>query len=175
MDKEFTDKLDAISPWSREGDRSDTSDFSLSYSDKEDGLVLVEASKGSFEHRLKPLHELFSSTTTVNMATKMNDPRYLDLLYAIESSIKRLSIEHPDLTDASIMLGLDALAVRPEALTNDAVVKRINRDLRLLLSMNDYSRDEMKAAVRKISASVKQHRAIAGIRGYLDFIMEHVP
>ena len=175
MDKEFTDKLDAVSAWSREGERSEKSDFSLSYSDQEEGLVLVEASKGSFEYRLKPLQELFSPTSAGGKPLTTDDSRYLSLLHAIESSIKRLSFENPKFTDASVMFALDALAIRPDALTSDSVVKRINRDLRVLLSMSDYSRDEVKMAIRKILASVKRHRAAAGARGYLDFIREHVP
>lgn len=175
MDKEFTDKLEAISEWSHEDDRSEKSDFSLSYSDHEAGLVLVEAAKGRFEYRLKPLHELFSPGAAGVKTPTMDDPRYLHLLYSIESSIKRLSIENPELTDAAVMLALDTLSLKPEALTNDALVKRINRDLRVLLSMSDYSRDGVKMAVRKILASVKRHRAASGIRGYLDFIRKHVP
>jgi hypothetical protein len=73
------------------------------------------------------------------------------------------------------MLALDKLAIKPETVSADPVIKRINRDLRMLLSMNDYSRHEVKMAVRKILASVKRHRAAAGTRGYLDFIMEYVP
>jgi hypothetical protein len=164
-----------ISSWSKEDDKSEKSDFSLSHVKQEDGLVLVEASKGSFEYRLKPLQELFSPALSGSKTLTTDDPRYLNLLYAIESSIKRLSMENPELTDASVILALDALAVRPEALTSDGVVKRINRDLRLLLSMSEYSRDEVKTAARKILASVKRHRAAAGARGYLDFIEEQVP
>jgi hypothetical protein len=118
---------------------------------------------------------LFTSGKSDNAVIKWAEPRYLNLLHAIESSIKHLYIEEAELSDVSVLLALDKLAVKPETLTNDPVVRRINRDLRMMLSMSDYSRDEVKRAVRKILASVKRHNALAGARGYLDFIMEHVP
>ncbi len=173
MDKEFNDKLDAISEWTKQKDRNELSEHTISFHAREDGLVLVSAKKGSFEYRLKPLQELFASGNTDVAVLKWDEPRYLNLLHAIESSIKRLYIENAELTDASVMLALDKLAVKPEAVTNDAVVKRINRDLRMALSVSDYSRDEVKMAIRKILASVKRHKAAAGVRGYLDFIMEY--
>lgn len=65
--------------------------------------------------------------------------------------------------------------MKPEAVSNDALARAIQNSLRLLLSTEDYSRYEVKWAVRKILGSVKRHRAAGGIRGYLDFIMEYVP
>jgi hypothetical protein len=175
MDKKFNDKLDSISAWTKEDAAHDISDFSLSYSEQEDGLVLLSASKGSFEYRMLPLQELFTPGRSGSAVIKWDEPRYLNLLHAIESSIKRLYIEDAELTDVSVLLALDKLAIKPETWANDAVIRRINRDLRMMLSMSDYSRDEVKSAVRKILVSVKRHNSLAGARGYLDFIMEHVP
>jgi hypothetical protein len=36
--------------------------------------------------------------------------------------------------------------------------------------MNEYSKQEVKLAVRKIARSVELHTSLAGVRGYLDFI-----
>ena len=104
-----------------------------------------------------------------------NDDKYLDLLHAIESAIKNVYLADPELTDSSVMLSLDKLSMKPEAVSPDAVIRAINQQLRLTLSTGDFSRDEVKAAVRKILASVKRHKATAGIQGYLNFIVEYVP
>lgn len=175
MDKEFVEKLDAIREGSKEDDTHEQSDFSLSYSDKEDGLVLVETSQGSFEHRVKPLQELYAPGHTRNAGINTDDPRDLQLLFTIEGAIKREYEKDHSLVDSSVMLALDKMAVKPESLSNDAIIKAIQNNLRLLLSTHDYSRDEVKQAVRKILRSVKRHKDSGGIRGYLDFILEHVP
>ena len=175
MDKEFAKKLDEISEVTKEKDKSGQSEHIISFHDKEDGVVMVSAAKGSFEYRLKPLQELFSTGRPDIAVMKTDDPRNLQLLNAIESEIKRRYTNDPELTDSSVMLGLDVLAMKPEAVSRDMLVKTIQNSLRLLLSTDDYSRDEVKMAVRKILASVKRHRSAGVIRGYLDFIMEYVP
>jgi hypothetical protein len=126
-------------------------------------------------YRLKPLAELFSSNGADPAVMKWEDPRYLSLLCAIEGEIKRAYVSNPEMTDSSAMLALDQLAIKPETASSDALVRAITRRLRLTLSMDDYSRDEVRKAARKILASVKRHKAAAGMRGYLDFIMEYVP
>jgi hypothetical protein len=174
MDREFFEKLNSVSEWEKQDDKSELADNSISFHEEEDGLIRISGPKGAVEYRLKPLAELFSSGAAPSVM-KWEDPRYLSLLHAIEGAIKRLYMENPELTDSSVMLALDRFAIKPETTPNDAVAQRINQELRLMLSMEDYSRDEVRKAARKILGSVKRHKAAAGIRGYLDFIMEHVP
>jgi len=175
MDKEFVDKLNSISEWKKQDDGHDQSEYSLSFHESEEGLVRFSSEKGEIIHRLKPLQELFFSGKADSTVIKWDDPRYLRLLMTIEGAIKRMYQADAELADSSVMLALDKLAVKPETVSNDAVLRRINHELRVALSMSDYSRDEVKMAVRKILASVKRHNALAGARGYLDFIMEYVP
>jgi len=104
-----------------------------------------------------------------------DDPRYLSLLHAIEGAIKRTYMVNPELTDSDVMIALDQISMKPEITLNNKVIKQINQELRVALSMDDYSRDEVRKAMRKILSSVKRHKAAAGIRGYLEFISEHVP
>ena len=174
MDREFIDKLNSVSEWEKLDDKSELADYSISFHEEEDGLIRISGPKGVVEHRLKPLAELFYSGASPS-EMKWEDPRYLSLLYAIEGAIKRVYTKNPELTDSSVMLALDRFAMKPEAVSNDAVLREITCQLRLTLSMEDYSRDEVRKAARKILSSVKRHNAIAGIRGYLDFIKEYVP
>ncbi len=175
MDREFIEKLNSISEWEKQEDTSELADNAISFHEEEDGLVRLSGPKGAVEYRLKPLVELFSSGGADPTVMNWEDPRYLSLLYAIEGAIKRVYTDDPELTDSSVMLALDQLAMKPEAASRDAVVREITRQLRVSLSMDDYSRDEVRKAARKVLASVKRHKAAAGIRGYLDFIRAHVP
>jgi hypothetical protein len=175
MDKEFIEKLNSVSDWEKQDDNSELADNAISFHEDEDGLVSISGPKGKVVCRLKPLQELFSSKTAAPAVMKWDDPRHLHLLYTIEWAIKRVYMENPELTDSSVMLSLDQISMKPEVTSSDAVIKEISRKLRVALSMDDYSRDEVKKAARKILASVKRHKAAAGMRGYLDFIREHVP
>jgi hypothetical protein len=79
------------------------------------------------------------------------------------------------LTDADVSLALDRLGANPEGDPGgDALARRIQRDLRLLLSVNDYSRQDVRAAIRKITRSVARHTRLAGPSGYLTFIQQYV-
>ena len=41
-------------------------------------------------------------------------------------------------------------------------------------SLNDYSRQDVKQAIRRIAKSVQTHTQQSGRRGYLDFIRQYV-
>lgn len=175
MDKEFQEKINSISEWTKLNDKSEESALSIWFHEHEDGLIRMKSEKGELVYKLKPLPELFSAGKTGTATISWKDGNHLNLLHAIESAIKNVYLAEPELTDSSVILSLDKLSMKPEAVSADAVLRAINLQLRLLLSTEDFSRDEVKAAVRKILASVKRHKAIAGIRGYLDFIVEYVP
>ena len=175
VDKEFRDKFNSISEWTKLDEKREETECSIWYHEHEDGLVRLRSDKGEFIYKLKPLTELFFAGKQGVVSVSWKNSDYLNLLHAIESAIKSAYQADSGLTDSSVMLALDKLSMKPEAVSNDPVVKAINNSLRLLLSTHDYSRDEVKMAVRKILASVKRHKAAAGIRGYLDFIMEYVP
>jgi hypothetical protein len=65
---------------------------------------------------------------------------------------------------------LDQLGNEPNSPGNDPLARRVNSALRLCLSLNDYSRFEVRAALRKVRKSVERHTRLAGPTGYLDFI-----
>jgi hypothetical protein len=62
------------------------------------------------------------------------------------------------------------LAMDPDGATADPLAKQIQFSLRLTLSLNDYSRQEVRQAIRKIAKSVNRHKN--GDRGYLMFVRE---
>lgn len=63
----------------------------------------------------------------------------------------------------------------PEAdVHNNVLAARMQFSLRLLLSLNNYSRQDVKQAIRRIARSVQSHTEQSGRRGYLDFIRQYV-
>ena len=100
----------------------------------------------------------------------------ITLFLAIEQCIVRCWKDDPSLTDASVQLALDRVALNPEdGSHNDALARQLQFNLRLLLSLHDYSRQDVRSALRKIGKSVSRHTRLAGPRGYLHFIREYVP
>ena len=79
------------------------------------------------------------------------------------------------MTDARVSLALDKLGMSPEGEAGtDVLAKYLQFKLRMVLSMNDYSRNEVKAAIKKIGKSVERHTKLAGPRGYLTFIRQQL-
>ena len=170
MDKEFIEKVNAISTWKKSEGKSEASEFSLSFSG-DDNVVRIESEKGSVIYALKALKDLYApSTVRTKSAEEM-----LSLLHAVEGAIKRYYQSREELTDAAVILALENLAVKPEYEGVDEVMRGISNSLRLQLSMQSYSRDEVRQAVRKILASAQRHNKHSGRRGYLEFIRKHVP
>lgn len=175
MDKDFLEKLQSITEWKKLDEKSSTTEYSFSFSDEEDGLVMIKSDKGSFTYKLKPLHELFSQASDKITEINWEDRHYLSLLYTIERAIKRLYKANYTLTDSDIIPSLETLAMKPETVSKNIIVIAINQELRVLLSMYPYTRQEVKMAIRKVLNSAKRHNKQGGLRGYLDFIMEYVP
>jgi hypothetical protein len=171
MDKEFVEKMNSISAWNQVDEKSDQAEYTLAFSAEEDGLIKISSENGSFTYKLKPLSELYSN----EKSSTLDKDRQLDLLYALEGPIKRFYEGHPELTDGAVIRALEKLAMKPEIVDSDALVQQINNELRLKLSSSNYSRDEVRRALRKILESAKRHNDREGRRGYLDFIMEYVP
>jgi len=101
------------------------------------------------------------------------DDQFLPLLYCIEDCIVEYYGDNPDLTDGGVSLVLDRLVLRPECDPgDDRLCRRLQLQLRLQLSLEDYSRQEVRWAIRKILQSVRRHTRVDGRRGYLDFIRQ---
>lgn len=137
--------------------------------------ITVGSGEKAVAYRLKPLAELYGAGTgaeTVDPANKV----FLPLLHGIESQILRYDVaQRGHLTDGQTSLALEKLAMSPEAdVGNDVMANRIQIGLRLTLSLNNYSRQEVKQAIRRVAKSVELHTKQSGARGYLSFIRKHV-
>ena len=93
-----------------------------------------------------------------NVATV--DPQnstFMPLFLAIESEIANFDARRRRLTDAEVTLALDGLSMNPEASSADPLIQRLQCRLRIVLSLNNYSRQEVRQAIRKIGRSVVRH------------------
>lgn len=171
MDKDLAEKLRLIGTWERAGPQRKMGTFSLSFPEDDDGVVQITSRKGTIVHRLKPLAELYAEDS--------QEPKSVDeqlpLLHALESAIKRFSLDHPELSDSSVILVLEQLSAKPETERNDALLRAITLALRFQVSAQSYSREDVRRAIRKVLASAKRHQRAGGRRGYLEFICQYVP
>ena len=134
------------------------------------GSLEIDTPEGLTQWTLKPLGELYGNGVGAATVDPLNE-RYMPLFYAIEEGIVELAREDRTMTDARALLALERLGMSPEGEAgNDVLVKYLQFKLRMVLSMNDYSRQEVKAAAKKIARSVERHTKLAGPHGYLMFI-----
>ena len=144
----------------------------MKYVDLASGTLEIERPDGEpVKHTLMPLKELYAPGTD-SPSVDPQDDRYMPLFLAIETEIAQYYDEVPTLTDGTVGLVLDQLALSPEAPTPDPLAQQIQMVLRFCLSFNGYSRQEVRAALRKVRKSVERHSKVDGRRGYLDFIVK---
>lgn len=104
MDKDFLEKLESVTEWKKIDENSDQTEYSVSFSNEEDGLIKIESDKGNCVYKLKLLNELFSQENGKTLETNWKDEHYIQLLYTIERAIKRVYEEnHYRLTDSDVM------------------------------------------------------------------------
>ena len=136
------------------------------------GEIRVDGPGGPREYALKPLRELYGEGNHAQ-AVDPESSTFMPLFLAIEEEITRFyQTENPRLTDGAVALVLDQLGMDPEAVTSDPLAVRVQMAVRVCLSLNNYSRQEVKSVLRKIGKSVDRHTRADGPRGYLDFIAE---
>jgi hypothetical protein len=137
------------------------------------GEVILKGAHGPRPYKLKPLEDLYGSGNDVATVDPM-DNRFMPLFLAIEEAIAQYyRREAPSLTDGSTALVVDQLGMGPESPSADPLASRIQFALRLCLSLSNYSRQEVKAALKKIGKSVDRHTRAGGPRGYLKFIADY--
>ena len=165
MDEEFK-KLQ----YAAQGD-SDSTALKI---DPAHGIVIIGQGADAVPYPLKPLTQLYGPG--LNRPTiDPQDEAYAPLLHAIESEMVRHDNAQTRLTDGDLTIALSLLSMSPEADVHPNILAhKIQFDLRLLLSLTDYSRQDVKQAIRRIARSVQTHTEHAGRRGYLDFIREYV-
>lgn len=138
---------------------------------KEDGSgdIEVVTADGVRPYTLKPLADLYGAGTGA-ASVDPTDERFMPLMKAIEEEIVRFDDAQPRFTDGGVSVALASLAMSPESSQTDPLAGRVQAALRLALSLNDYSRQEVRQAMRHVTRSVARHTRLAGPRGYLDFI-----
>jgi hypothetical protein len=140
--------------------------------DPADASVTVKGAGGEIKHALKPLAELYG--TGVNAETfDLTSRDYAPLCMTFEERFAEGARLFSDFRDSHVASALDRLAINPETPpAGDPLVETLQLDLRLLLSLNNYSRRDVQRACRKIAKSVARHTREGGPRGYLTFIRQ---
>ncbi|MEX2215088.1 MAG: hypothetical protein WD768_13215 [Phycisphaeraceae bacterium] len=124
-------------------------------------------------YQLKPLAELYGQGYGATVDPL--DPDYMPLFLAIEKVFADMDGSSDCRDDGDVCIALDLLALDPAGdVSHNAVAHHVQVALRLALSLADYSRDEVRQALRKIKKSVDRHNRQGGQRGYLDFIRDYV-
>ena len=146
---------------------------------KETRIEIVDPSGGQIElthgkehetHTIKTLSELYGpgNSETVDPQSDL----FMPLFLCIEEGISIFDAKEGPLTDAQVALALDDLSMNPEKPSASPLVQHIQLALRLTLSLNNYSRQEVRQAIRRIGRSVQRHSEGGRGRGYLNFIKE---
>lgn len=145
-------------------------DYQYRISDIFAGVVELRLADGLRQYRLKPLEELYGPGHGFPGVDPLNQ-QYQPLLYAIESTILEHYDENPDLNDPVVALTLDRMATHPSCNpAGDMLCQRVQTALRCELSLNNYSQQEVKQALRVVLRSVNRHSRIGGVTGYLEFM-----
>jgi hypothetical protein len=121
-------------------------------------------------YRIKPLAELYDLSPG---ASSPNDPdrNFMGLLIPIEETFVLAFEIHPTLTDGQVLAALDQLCMSPEGVVQPkSLAAEVQFALRVVLSVGDYSRQDVRHCLRKVKQSVARHNKLAGTQGYLNFI-----
>ena len=168
MDQTLVDLF--LSAEKSDGPEHNVSEVAFRYINEDPGEVEIDCADGPKRYVLKPLGDLFGNGLNVS-SIDWQDQHFMPLLVRIEQEIMRHDDFTPDLTDGLVGLTLDRMTANPAtAPGNDVLCRRIQLGLRILLSMRNFSKQEVKLAIRKIAKSVELHSSREGVRGYLDFI-----
>lgn len=149
-------------------------------------LKVIDAASGKIEllhdgsasgphYTLKSLGELFGGGTP----SEHVDPQklaFLPLFLAIEEAIVTSYRVNTNMADADAAIALDLLNTDPAGdVCHNPLAHDVQLRLRLLLSIENYSRQEVRQAIRKILKSIHRHTSQGGRWGYLEFIDEYLP
>jgi hypothetical protein len=121
---------------------------------------------------LKPLRELYGQGHSGSPDPQ--DATFMPLFLSIEEAIARYDSTQQPLHDGTVSIALKTLSMDPDETFTDPLVSYVQFALRMLLSLNDYSRQEVRQALRKIGKSVQRHSEGGRGRGYLNFIQQFV-
>ena len=131
----------------------------------------IQQLTGQACYQLKPLKELYVEQEL----RKDTKEEMMSLLYQIERTIKDYYIIDQSLTDSSVIMALEQLSMKPEAPIQNDFLRNMTDNLRMFMSTHSFSRSELRQGINRVLRSARRHNKIDGIRGYLNFIREHVP
>ena len=169
MDQTFVAKIKAVTP-------ENQAVFSIGNNttfsqDGDDLLVRYTADSGAVvEHKLLGIDELLEGDAVFVSTDEDWQDRYLPLLMGIEAAIDRVYSRNPGLKDKTVIVVLDRLITKPSILIRDELIQAVQSNIRLILSTERYSRNELLGCLRKVQRSVKRHHSVDGPVGYLEFI-----
>ena len=174
MDSALRELMDSAP--GKDGGQGPIEKFEIALIDTARGEIEIELPDGPRRYLLKPMPELFGPDRPPPGEGWDDDDRILALLMEIEESNMQFFCDvDPDLTDSHTALVLSNLAMKPgRDPGDDALCRFLQARLRLCLSLNDYSRQEVRWALNKIERSVQLHRSLDGPQGYLTFITEQL-
>ena len=143
------------------------------YREEDGSLILIyHHENGNFEYRIKEIDELYEGDRDFDYQDDSWHDQYLPLLLAIETTILDYYGKNPAIKDKTIITILDKLARNPGITFPNQLLENIQRDLRLSLSINSYSKSEVVGSFKRVLKSAKNHHRTDGPRGYLEFIHE---
>jgi hypothetical protein len=123
---------------------------------------------------LAPLHELYGRGSGQRSPDPTSEA-LAPLLLVIQQAIVEAFEDDPRLHDARVARALARLQRSPEE--NFAVfglTAAIQAALRLTLSLNDYSREDVLAALDEIAQNVAVQSNLAGPQGYLQYLQQYL-
>jgi hypothetical protein len=141
-----------------------------------DGTAVIQQPGGARTVALKPLGALYGPGNP-GVELDPTSETFMPLFLAIEETIVLHFRRGPSLTDNQVTQTLERIGLRPEADADaaDSLGRELLLKLRLSLSISNYSRQELRAALRKIGKSVARHHREGGPQGYLQFIDRMLP
>ncbi|MBF2054920.1 MAG: hypothetical protein IGS03_15850 [Candidatus Sericytochromatia bacterium] len=133
------------------------------------GIDLASADKLSLpdgsDLPLQPLNALYSEARQPDQ-----EARLVAISMAVEFAIAFADHDSGHaLQDPEVIALLDKLTMKPETL-QPGLGERIQAHLRLELSLADYSRSDVRTALRRCLRSAQRYHKSEGPRGYLSFI-----
>jgi hypothetical protein len=172
LKREFLSKLEEILD-------SDKTVFSIGHDtffthDGNTTVVRHVTAKGMAEYTLGSIEELCEGNAPFESTDADWMDNYLPLLMAVESGVNRGHKDNPDMRDKDLMAILERLIMKPDINLNDPVTVAIQDHIKLTLATNTYSKKEVIGSLKKVLRSVRNHHAIDGPKGYLNFIKDKV-
>ena len=140
----------------------------------EDKIEAPEISREELERA--DIRDLVNDNNEPVIIHDKDNERYFPLLYAIESAIANYYWSHPSLRDVDVICALKNIRnmFKNEFKPANELELEIISNLKSSLYINDFSKNETIACVKRVLNSVKRHRAVDRKRGYLNFIIDFV-